>query len=92
MAANAFAQYIMNHPVEKIHPGFLAYLANLTMVSTGSPEVARSIVQELEDQRNNLKLIASENYSSISSQVAMGNLMTDKYAEGYPHHRFYRYL
>ncbi|TFG64496.1 MAG: glycine hydroxymethyltransferase [Spirochaetales bacterium] len=79
----------MNHPVEKIHPGFLAYLANLTMVSTGSPEVARSIVQELEDQRNNLKLIASENYSSISSQVAMGNLMTDKYAEGYPHHRFY---
>ncbi len=67
----------------------MAYLGNLTMVSQGSPEVARSIINELEDQRNNLKLIASENYSSISSQVAMGNLFTDKYAEGVPHHRFY---
>lgn len=89
MATHALIEYLKNHPVDKTDPGFLAYLANLDMVATGSPEIARSIVKELEDQRNNLKLIASENYSSISSQVAMGNLMTDKYAEGYPHHRFY---
>ena len=54
-----------------------------------APEVARSIVQELADQRSNIKLIASENYSSLATQCAMGNLLTDKYAEGIPHHRFY---
>jgi len=54
-----------------------------------SPEIARSIVQELADQRANLKLIASENYCSLATQLTMGNLLTDKYAEGFPHSRFY---
>jgi len=72
-----------------IAPGFLAYLANLECVSRVAPEVARSIVQELADQRSNIKLIASENYSSLATQCAMANLLTDKYAEGIPHHRFY---
>jgi glycine hydroxymethyltransferase len=72
-----------------IAPGFLAYLANLDCVGQVAPEVARSIVQELADQRSNIKLIASENYSSLATQCAMGNLLTDKYAEGIPHHRFY---
>lgn len=47
------------------------------------------IVKELQDQRKNLKLIASENYSSPAVQAAMGTLLTDKYAEGVPYHRFY---
>jgi glycine hydroxymethyltransferase len=51
--------------------------------------VADTILQELRDQRQNLKLIASENFSSLAVQLAMGNLLTDKYAEGYPQHRFY---
>jgi glycine hydroxymethyltransferase len=72
-----------------IPPGFLAYLANLECVDRVAPEVARAIVQELADQRRNLKLIASENYSSLATQCAMANLLTDKYAEGIPHHRFY---
>src|SRR5205823_4489885 len=72
-----------------IPPGFLAYLAGLECVARVAPEVARSIVQELADQRRNIKLIASENYSSLATQCAMGNLLTDKYAEGIPHHRFY---
>jgi glycine hydroxymethyltransferase len=67
----------------------LAYLANLETVSRVAPEVARSIVQELADQRSNVKLIASENYSSLATQCAMGNLLTDKYAEGIARHRFY---
>lgn len=67
----------------------IAYLANLDYLSKRCPEVASNIVQELEDQRNSLKLIASENFSSIAVQLAMGNLLTDKYAEGYAHHRFY---
>ena len=54
-----------------------------------APDVARSIVQELADQRHNIKMIASENFSSLATQCAMANLLTDKYAEGIPHHRFY---
>jgi glycine hydroxymethyltransferase len=65
------------------------YVASLERVARVSPEVARSIVQELADQRSNIKLIASENYSSLSIQAAMANLLTDKYAEGHPFHRFY---
>ena len=34
-------------------------------------------------------MIASENFSSLATQCAMANLLTDKYAEGIPHHRFY---
>ncbi len=67
----------------------VAYLANLEKVAEVSPEVAKSIVQEFIDQRNNLKLIAPENFTSLSTQAAMGNLLTDKYAEGFPFHRFY---
>jgi len=69
--------------------GFVAYMASLEKVKEVSPKVAASIVKELKDQRSNLKLIASENFSSLSCQLAMGNLLTDKYAEGFPHHRFY---
>ena len=70
-------------------PGFLAYLANLECVKGVAPDVVRSIVQELADQRRNIKMIASENFSSLATQCAMANLLTDKYAEGIPHHRFY---
>ncbi|MEM9293133.1 MAG: glycine hydroxymethyltransferase [Acidobacteriota bacterium] len=66
-----------------------AYYAALDQVGTVSPKIAAAIVQELEDQRSYLKLIASENYSSLAVQLAQGNLLTDKYAEGYPGHRFY---
>ena len=69
--------------------GFIAYLASLQQISTVSPDVARSIVAELADQRGNLKMIASENFSSLAVQLAQANLLTDKYAEGYPFHRFY---
>ena len=67
----------------------MAYLANLDCVSRVAPDVARSIVRELADQRQNIKMIASENFSSLATQCAMANLLTDKYAEGIPHHRFY---
>jgi glycine hydroxymethyltransferase len=70
-------------------PGFAAYLASLELIGKVLPEVARAIVSELADQRANLKMIASENYSSLAVQLAQGNLFTDKYAEGYPFHRYY---
>ncbi len=65
------------------------YISSLELVSRVSPAVAGRIVRELRDQRTHLKLIASENYSSLPVQAAMGNLLTDKYSEGYPYHRFY---
>lgn len=67
----------------------IAFYASLDHVATISPTVAQAILKELHDQRSNLKLIASENYSSLATQLATGNLFTDKYAEGYVHHRFY---
>lgn len=72
-----------------IEPGMVMYTSALELVSRVSPKVAGRIVKELEDQRSYLKLIASENYSSLSVQAAMGNLLTDKYSEGFPFHRFY---
>ncbi len=66
-----------------------AFYASLDQVNTVAPSLTQAIIQELRDQRSNLKLIASENYSSLTTQLATGNLLTDKYAEGYPHHRFY---
>ncbi len=70
-------------------PAFVSYLANLQQIASVNPAIARSIVQELEDQRHNLKLIASENFTSLPAQATMGNLLTDKYAEGFPGSRFY---
>lgn len=67
----------------------IAYLAALDHLKRVSPRIYQNIIQELKDQRSYLKLIASENYSSLSVQLAMGNLLTDKYCEGYPNHRFY---
>ena len=72
-----------------VNKKMIQYVSSLSLVKDVSPFIADRIVRELRDQRSNLKLIASENYSSLSVQSAMGNLMTDKYAEGYPMHRFY---
>ena len=89
MVSTAISDYLATTPHEQIHAGFLAYIAALSEVSSVAPSMARTIVQELDDQRSNLKLIASENYCSLPTQLAMGNLLTDKYAEGYAGHRFY---
>jgi glycine hydroxymethyltransferase len=66
-----------------------AFYASIDQLRAVSPTVAQAIVYELRDQRRNLKLIASENYSSLTTQLAHANLFTDKYAEGFPNHRFY---
>jgi glycine hydroxymethyltransferase len=71
------------------NPAALAFYASLDQICSVDSSVASSIVRELADQRANVKLIASENYSSLAVQLAQGNLFTDKYAEGSPGHRFY---
>jgi len=74
---------------EELSTGMVAYLANLEQVGKVDKNIVRSVIQELEDQRSNLKMIASENYCSLSVQLSLGNLLTDKYAEGFPNHRYY---
>ena len=73
----------------KPNPAMLAYVANLQQTATVAPDIAASVVNELENQRRHLKLVASENYCSLAVQLTMGNLLTDKYAEGFPEHRYY---
>ena len=67
----------------------IAFLASLDHIQGENPLVSDAILQELKDQRSYLKLIASENFSSLATQLAMGNLLTDKYSEGFARHRFY---
>jgi glycine hydroxymethyltransferase len=67
----------------------IAYRSALEVISAAEPDVAEAIVGELESQRRQLKLIASENYASPAVLLAMGNWLSDKYAEGTPGHRFY---
>jgi len=88
MNINPVASYLASNSTN-IDTGFLAYLCNLSEVHKTAPDVVASIIGELESQRSRLKLIASENYCSLAVQLAMGNLLTDKYAEGVPYYRFY---
>ncbi|SPL88433.1 Serine hydroxymethyltransferase [[Actinomadura] parvosata subsp. kistnae] len=67
----------------------LAFTAALDLISQVEPRVAEAIRQELQDQRESLKLIASENYASPAVLAAMGNWLSDKYAEGTIGRRFY---
>lgn len=53
------------------------------------PEVYEVIRGEQERQRRNIELIASENHASRAVLEAQGSVLTDKYAEGYPQHRYY---
>jgi len=53
------------------------------------PEIADTIVAEGERQNSHIELIASENWTSKAVMSAMGSLLTNKYAEGYPAHRYY---
>ncbi len=67
----------------------VAYSAALDVIAAAEPDVAAAIAGELASQRRQLKLIASENYASPAVLLAMGNWLSDKYAEGTVGHRFY---
>lgn len=66
-----------------------AFAAALDVIRGVEPAIADAIAKELTDQRESLKLIASENYASPATLLAMGNWMSDKYAEGTIGRRFY---
>ncbi|MBW2127930.1 MAG: serine hydroxymethyltransferase [Deltaproteobacteria bacterium] len=60
-----------------------------TILREADPEVARAIQAELDREKDNLVLIASENYASRAVIEAQASVMTNKYAEGYPKRRYY---
>src|ERR1043165_6633496 len=82
-------KYFHRVPENQRTKATIAYMAALDHIQSEYPLIAQKIIQELKDQRSYLKLIASENFSSLAVQLAMGNLLTDKYAEGVPFRRFY---
>jgi glycine hydroxymethyltransferase len=70
-------------------PAAAAYAAALKTIAAAEPDVAAAIAGELASQRRQLKLIASENYASPAVLLAMGNWLSDKYAEGTIGRRLY---
>ncbi|MBN7293287.1 glycine hydroxymethyltransferase [Mycobacteroides abscessus] len=66
-----------------------AYRSALQVIETIEPRIADATRKELADQRDSLKLIASENYASPAVLLTMGTWLSDKYAEGTIGHRFY---
>ena len=70
-------------------PESIAVRSALSVIGAVEPDVAAAISAELAAQRGSLKLIASENYASMAVLLAMGNWLSDKYAEGTVGHRFY---
>ena len=58
-------------------------------VSQKDPEVGAAMEKELRRQQSNIELIASENFVSPAVMAAMGSVLTNKYAEGYPGKRYY---
>jgi Glycine/serine hydroxymethyltransferase len=59
------------------------------LYSNGDPEIFDIIKKEEERQNRNIELIASENIVSDNVRKAQGSVLTNKYAEGYPGHRYY---
>lgn len=64
-------------------------MIDITTIKNADPELAEALVKELSRQQNNIELIASENFVSPAVMAAAGSHLTNKYAEGYPAHRYY---
>lgn len=68
---------------------FQDMMDSIGFVAGYDPELAVAMNNELQRQRDNIELIASENIVSPAVMAAMGSVLTNKYAEGYPGHRYY---
>ncbi len=91
MAADSTATTTSDSPLgaDYADTASVAYRAALQVIESVEPRIAAATRKELADQRDSLKLIASENYASPAVLLAMGSWLSDKYAEGTIGHRFY---
>ncbi len=62
---------------------------NMDLIEAQDPELGAAIRAEYDRQQRNIELIASENFTSEAVMAAQGSVLTNKYAEGYPGHRYY---
>ena len=62
---------------------------NMELIQAQDPELGAAIRAEYDRQQRNIELIASENFTSQAVMAAQGSVLTNKYAEGYPGHRYY---
>jgi glycine hydroxymethyltransferase len=92
MRSSEVSSYSMDHLSRQFEPGSIAstsppcYGDALRRVD---PEIFDAIAAEEKRQRENIELIASENFTSRAVMEAQGSVMTNKYAEGYPRKRWY---
>ena len=90
--SSEISSYSMDHLSHQFEPGSIAsksppcYGEALRKVD---PEIFNAIAAEEKRQRENIELIASENFVSRAVMEAQGSVMTNKYAEGYPRKRWY---
>lgn len=68
---------------------FVKMTDSISFIKEEDPELGESMEKEFMRQKNNIELIASENIVSKAVLAAMGSILTNKYAEGYPGHRYY---
>ncbi|HWP69306.1 MAG TPA: serine hydroxymethyltransferase, partial [Rectinemataceae bacterium] len=61
----------------------------MSLIESFDPELWLAMQGEMSRQRDNIELIASENYTSRAVMEAVGSVLTNKYAEGYPGKRYY---
>ena len=64
-------------------------LENIEFIKQFDPEIGDAVAKEYARQQRGLELIASENIVSPAVMAAMGTVLTNKYAEGYPGKRYY---
>ena len=64
-------------------------MLDFSLIAQTDLEIAEALKAELSRQQNNIELIASENFVSPAVLAAAGSQLTNKYAEGYPGHRYY---
>jgi len=92
MRSPDISSYSMDHLSHQFEPGSIASKSTPCYgeaLRKGDPEIFDAIAAEEKRQRENIELIASENFTSRAVMEAQGSVMTNKYAEGYPRKRWY---